>query len=93
MFPENVNIAVAVTPTQTPVPSMSPALPPLPPPPRPGSAAAEVHHGVARVHTDLIRPEMWPKLNAEKTTEAMPVVSISLNYVSPAHLAVKKNLT
>ena len=44
-------------------------------------------------HTDVKRPEMWPKLNRGKTTEVMSVVSISLDYVSLAHLAVKKNLT
>ena len=43
------------------------------------------------MHTDLKRPEMWLKLITEKTTEALPVVSISLDSVSPAHLAVKKN--
>ena len=35
---------------------------------------------------------MWPKLNRGKTTEAMSVVLISLDYVSPVHLAVKNNL-
>ena len=45
------------------------------------------------VDIDLIRPERWPKLITENTTEAMPVVSISLDYVSTAHLAVKMNLT
>ena len=46
-------------------------------------------------HTDVKRPEMWPKLNRGKATEpkAMTVVLISLDCVSPAHLAVKKNLT
>ena len=44
------------------------------------------------VHTDVKRPKMWPKLNKGKTTEAMSVVLIALDYVSPAHLAVKKNL-
>ena len=47
----------------------------------------------ATAHTDLIRPGRWPKLVTGKTTEAMPVVSISINYVSTVHLAVKKNLT
>ena len=42
------------------------------------------------LHTDLIRPGRWPKLITGKTTEAMPVVSISINYVSATHLAVKK---
>ena len=49
--------------------------------------------GVSPVHTDLIRPERRPKLKTEKTIESMTVVSISLKYVSTAHLAVKKNLT
>ena len=47
----------------------------------------------APLHTDVKRPEMWPKLNRGKTNEAMSVVLMSLDYVSPAHLAVKKNLT
>ena len=47
----------------------------------------------AAAHTNVKRPEIWTKLNREKTTEAMSVVLISLDYVSPAHLAVKKNLT
>ena len=45
------------------------------------------------LHTDAKRSEMWPKLNRGKTTEALTVVSISLDYVSPVNLAVKKNLT
>ena len=42
------------------------------------------------MHTDVKRPEMWPKLNKGETTEAMSVVLVSLEYVSLAHLAVKK---
>ena len=45
------------------------------------------------LHTDVKQLKMWPKSNRGKTTEAMSVVLISLNYISPAHLAVKKNLT
>ena len=45
------------------------------------------------MHTDVKRPEMWTKLNRVKATEAMSVVLMSLDYVSPAHFAVKKTLT
>ena len=44
-------------------------------------------------HTDLRRPDRWPKLIPGKTTEAMQVVSILLNYASTAHPAMKKNVT
>ena len=44
-------------------------------------------------HADVIRPGRWPKLITGKTTEGMPVVLISIKYVSKAHLAVKRNLT
>ena len=44
-------------------------------------------------HTDVKRPEMWSKLDRGKSTEAISVVLMSLDYLSPTHFAVKKNLT
>ena len=36
---------------------------------------------------------MWPKLVKEQTIEVTSVVLISFDYVSPARLAAKRNLT
>ena len=48
---------------------------------------------LARALNNISRPKMWSNLDRAKTTEAMSVVLISLDYASPAHFAVKKNLT
>ena len=67
---------------------------PLGTPARASSPAATGHsallvRGHHCMYTDVKQSEMWPNLNRGKTTEAMSVVSISLDYVSPAHIAVK----
>ena len=41
------------------------------------------------LHSDLIQSEMWPKLITQ-TFEAMPVISMQIESVLSAHLAVKK---
>ena len=37
--------------------------------------------GFVAVHADVKRSEMWPKLSRRKATEALSVVSISLDYI------------